>query len=110
MRKGQGAFEYILLLGGILAIATVAFFILRSSATSSTTTITFAHCKTFLVNVNACYFANQTWKPDTTTKLNAIQYGMDPKCTVDGTGGLFGTQWDVAGSNDEFYCGSDSPF
>ncbi|MFH1257593.1 MAG: class III signal peptide-containing protein [Candidatus Micrarchaeota archaeon] len=108
MRKGQGAFEYILLMGGILMIALVAFFMLRGTNQVSVNQAEQAKCFAKLATVGVCYFDNGTWKPDTTTLRNAIDYGLDPKCTMT-NGGLNGTAWDDPASEDKFKCGSRPP-
>ncbi|MBI5224414.1 class III signal peptide-containing protein [Candidatus Micrarchaeota archaeon] len=109
MKKGQGAFEYILLLAGIIAISTVAFFILRGTTSKQGMSVEFSQCKSQLINVNPCYYSNGTWKPDGVTIYKTAAFGIDPKCTSDAGGGLAGSTWDVVGSEDEFKCGDIAP-
>ncbi|HLC47645.1 MAG TPA: class III signal peptide-containing protein [Candidatus Norongarragalinales archaeon] len=107
--RGQGAFEYVLLMGGILFIATVAFFILRGTSSKQSNQVEFAQCKSQLIAAGACYYANGTWKTDVTTPLDVNSYGISADCTNDAGGGLSGTPWDVIGTNDQFYCGTSAP-
>ncbi len=108
MRKAQGAFEYILLMAGILLIAVVAFFMLRNVNQESVDQGDQAKCFFKLSTIGVCYYSNGTWKPDTSTLYNARDFGLDPLCTSN-IGGLNGTQWDDPATEDKFKCGNRPP-
>lgn len=108
MRRAQGTFEYLVLMAGILAIAIIAFFILRNSASSSSANVDLSNCKTQLAVISACFYSNGTWKSGDPTLYDALENGLDLKCTVS-KGGFSGTQWDDPGSEDKFKCGDGPP-
>ncbi|MFH0971207.1 MAG: class III signal peptide-containing protein [Candidatus Micrarchaeota archaeon] len=109
MRKGQGAFEYILLMAGILMIALVAFFMLRGTNQTSVNQAAFAQCATKMVVASACYDEHQNWKANDPTKYKTADYALPIDCNKDIGGGFAGTPWDVNGTDDEFVCGPKQP-
>ncbi|MEM0475348.1 MAG: class III signal peptide-containing protein [Candidatus Norongarragalinales archaeon] len=62
MRKGQGTFEYILLLAGILLIVVLAIVLLRGGIfQTSQANIQRDACKSALVQSSSCYNADGSW-------------------------------------------------
>ncbi|HLC47646.1 MAG TPA: class III signal peptide-containing protein [Candidatus Norongarragalinales archaeon] len=61
MRKAQGAFEYILLLGGVLLIVAMVILILRSSLTRESSRVDLITCKVQLIGVQACINSTGGW-------------------------------------------------
>jgi hypothetical protein len=108
MRKGQGAFEYMLLLAGILAIALVAFFMLRGTNQTSKNQLDFAQCAGKLATASVCYDGSGAWKADTITTYSAADYGLPVACTTS-SGGLANTSWDDPLTEDRFVCGNRPP-
>ncbi|MEK6843513.1 MAG: class III signal peptide-containing protein [Candidatus Micrarchaeota archaeon] len=109
MKRGQGAFEYMLLLAGILAIALVAFFMLRNTNSSGKNQVDFATCASKLSVASVCYDDAGVWKSDVVTPYSAPDYNIPKNCNADIGGGLAGTQYDVVGTDNEFYCGKRPP-
>ena len=64
MKKGQGTFEYILLLAGVLLIVVLAIVLLRGGIfQGSQANIQKDSCQTALVQSSSCYDAAGTWNP-----------------------------------------------
>ncbi|MFH1257594.1 MAG: class III signal peptide-containing protein [Candidatus Micrarchaeota archaeon] len=90
-KRGQGAFEYILLLAGVLLIVVLAIIILRGTLTSAPKQqISQAQCLAAIAKVSACYTPTGGW--DTDAGLIATDYGVPLSCFAPG-GGLVGTGW-----------------
>ncbi len=63
-RKGQGTFEYILLLAGILLIVVLAIVLLRGGIfQTSQSNIQRDSCRSALVQSSSCYTATGGWNP-----------------------------------------------
>ncbi len=63
MKKGQGTFEYILLLAGILLIVVLAIVLLRGGLFGGTSnTVQVNSCRNQLAQ-SGCYYANGSWNP-----------------------------------------------
>ncbi len=63
-RKGQGAFEYVLLLGGVLLIVVLAVVLLRGGLfESSSQNVELTACQNSLVTASGC-FENGAWVED----------------------------------------------
>lgn len=64
MKKGQGAFEYVLLLGGVLLIVVLAVVLLRGGLfESSSQNVQLTACQNGLVTAPAC-FKDGEWNKD----------------------------------------------
>ncbi|MFA4946662.1 MAG: class III signal peptide-containing protein [Candidatus Micrarchaeia archaeon] len=81
MRKAQGAFEYVLLLGGVLLIVVLAVVLLRGGLfESSSQNVQLSACQNALVTAPGC-FADGVWQ-------DAIQVPVSTSCyaTLDNAG------------------------
>ncbi|MFH0971206.1 MAG: class III signal peptide-containing protein [Candidatus Micrarchaeota archaeon] len=104
MKRGQGAFEYILLLAGVLLIVVLAIIILRGTLTGNQEPAK-AQCLAGIAKAGVCYLPDGSWN-STSIAYSAADYGLDAvKCLNDNTGALRGTSWDVVGNDNQFYCG-----
>ena len=84
-KKGQGAFEYVLILAGVLLIVVLAIVILRGGLTSGAgKDISASNCKQALAKLSACYVQpSGAWKvngvvptlPDACIAYN-VQFGL----------------------------------
>ena len=62
MKKGQGTFEYILLLAGVLLIVVLAIVLLRGGLfQGSQANIQKESCQSALVQSSSCYAADGSW-------------------------------------------------
>ena len=62
MRKAQGAFEYVLLLGGVLLIVVLAVVLLRGGLfQSGSQNVELNACKNSLVTAPGCFDGNGVW-------------------------------------------------
>jgi hypothetical protein len=64
LRKGQGAFEYVLILAGVLLIVVLAIVILRGGLGGNARELALASCTNQIAKVGACYDTNGDWKAD----------------------------------------------
>lgn len=101
--KGQGMFEYILLLAGILLIVVLAVVVLRGGifqgAQKDTQT---SACQAALARVSSCYTTNGAWKTDST--FGGVQLPTPIGACVSVT--LGGLVFDSTGTNTtNFGCG-----
>jgi hypothetical protein len=107
-KRGQGAFEYILLLAGVLLIVVLAIIILRGTLTGNKEGAR-AQCLASIAKATPCYNADGSWNVTTAvtdpTGYNFADWGVDAtKCLTDSTtSALAGTTWRVSGTN--FRCG-----
>lgn len=63
MKRGQGAFEYVLLLGGVLLIVVLAVVLLRGGIfQSGGQTVSKQNCQSALAQSTGCYYTNGTWQ------------------------------------------------
>jgi len=64
MRKGQGTFEYVLLLAGVLLIVVLAIVLLRGGIFGAgAKDVQFQACKRALAQSGVCYYQNGSWNP-----------------------------------------------
>jgi uncharacterized protein (UPF0333 family) len=69
-RKGQGAFEYVLLLGGVLLIVVLAVVLLRGGLfESSSQNVELSACQNSLVTSPGC-FADGEWQHNATVSIS----------------------------------------
>ncbi len=61
--RGQGSFEYILLLAGVLLIVVLAVVLLRGQSTGSGEEAAWQQCKTTLAQDKLCYKSDGNWEP-----------------------------------------------
>ncbi len=102
MKRGQGAFEYILLLAGVLLIVVLAIIILRGTLTGAPgEQIGQAQCLAALSKASVCYNSTGGWNTGAGPYI-AADYGLPADCLAAG-GGLDGTSWKTSTSN--FNCG-----
>ena len=94
-RKGQGAFEYVLLLGGVLLIVVLAVVLLRGGLfESSSQNVELSACQNSLVTSPGC-FADGEWQSDAAvsvslncrTVLNASNFDDYQCAKPEGDGG-----------------------
>jgi len=65
-KKGQGMFEYVLLLAGILLIVVLAIVLLRGGLFGGAQKdVKITNCQAALSRISACYAADGTWATDT---------------------------------------------
>ncbi|MEK6843514.1 MAG: class III signal peptide-containing protein [Candidatus Micrarchaeota archaeon] len=107
VKRGQGAFEYILLLAGVLLIVVLAIIILRGTIQGDTGTAK-ALCLAQISKAAPCYNTDGSWNV-TSAATDAVgylgaDYGVDAtKCLLTPTGALSSTTWRVSNAN--FRCG-----
>lgn len=114
MKRGQGAFEYILLLAGVLLIVVLAIIILRGAVPGQQ--VGLANCKAQLAAVSVCMNSTGGWNstiygtPDaciigggTVSRCSYADYGVNPSCNGiwPGTGGA-----SSAVNDTHFKCGA----
>lgn len=90
MKKGQGTFEYVLLLGGVLLIVVLAIVVLQNTATSGMQGASSKSCTARLINELPCIYANGSWKEcgqiDSTTFKECGSVGPIAGCNSMETG------------------------
>ncbi|MBI5224413.1 class III signal peptide-containing protein [Candidatus Micrarchaeota archaeon] len=102
VKRGQGAFEYILLLAGVLLIVVLAIIILRGTIGKSGTQADLNNCKVQIAGVSVC--------TNTTGGWTGGAQGVNDGCGADGClytnygvslaceDALSGTPWDDNGA------------
>ncbi|MFH0836449.1 MAG: class III signal peptide-containing protein [Candidatus Micrarchaeota archaeon] len=75
MNKGQGSFEYILLLAGILLIVVLAFVLLRGSFPPVDEHTRYANCRALLVGTD-CYDSKGDWDSTRIVHLGTVCSGI----------------------------------
>ncbi len=118
MKKGQGAFEYILMVGGVLFFMTVVFFYMRSSLTGTgADQIDNAFCRNQLANSQMCWNSEGVWVQTKCKVGDACiwsQTRIDKKCYDGDQSSLANSPWDNSGGlpigdNSEFICTNQPP-
>lgn len=120
MKRGQGAFEYILLLAGVLLIVVLAIIVLRSSLTGQGGKgIDSATCRVALTNSNLCWDDTGAWDDapcDAANECDWSMTGVPPACYNTDTAPFVGTaysgtppQTDAIAGTDDFFCTTKSP-
>ncbi|HLC47647.1 MAG TPA: class III signal peptide-containing protein [Candidatus Norongarragalinales archaeon] len=109
MKRGQGAFEYILLLAGVLLIVVLAIIILRGTIGKGGTQTDLNTCKAQLAGVSVCTNSTGGWASATYGVTDGCgagclmtDYGMNPACGAVFTGPP-ALPWYVDATN--FKCG-----
>lgn len=107
MKRGQGAFEYILLLAGIILIVVVAILLLRGMLTpggATDETSKRAQC-VYQLSTDPVCFTNGVWNPCGKVDQTAYQYATGKYCAPIATSP---TDWGCTGlvvSPPTRYCG-----
>jgi len=106
-RKGQGTFEYILLLAGILLIVVLAIVLLRGGIfQSSQSNIQRDSCLSALVQSSLCYTTGGAWNT-----VGGVLTGNVPVCDVVRLPGVIACDAaaQVGANNGTHYCCGSRP-
>ncbi len=82
LKRGQGSFEYILLLAGVLLIVVLAVVLLRGQSSTSGESSEWQQCKAGLVSNQRCYDTAGKWLTTSEVPLNTLPACLAIKDTV----------------------------